>query len=537
MPLSPKIRTVIAQAVAEVPDRERTATVRGLAKTYGVSESTIYRIAHLGGTPRPRAPQHPEYREWTRIAVALARKAPKRLPLDQAIRIGVEGGVLPPEAADMPLSTAQRLARKMGLRDETRRTHRQHADYPMQALLIDWSTSEHLVAERPDGDDWILKLHRQPWSAGGYKNKPSKPHGLRLGVYAAWDMCTGYVVARYVVARGENGFDGMEFLCWVLAPDKDKRLVLHGVPDDLWSDHGPITKNAATVDLLERLEIALIKGKPRAKERMGGVEGSHNTRWERFERTLFYRGSETIRLSEINNRLIEFTVEENARRLSRTDVDGRPASRADAWVGLTNARPQDNPLRRLPDNPIETLAREARRKVDVNGIVRWDGIEYECTDWHDRWVIARRAIDDSGDLTLEDEATREKRIARRRVPRPYGVIPQSPPSELDKLDAEYADLEVRADIYAPKPGTGATNVTPLPARSAPAAPLENPLAADRCRDLADAMRLFTSIYTYPLLEANRPLVVARIEESGLSRQAIIELAQELGMLAHARRQA
>lgn len=532
--LSDAVKKEIAAHLAAAPHGDRVAAAERLAQRYGVSRATIYRVAKRGGTPRERQPERPEYRDWTRIAVALAHSPDvgEPLPLDLAIEAGIDSGDLPPEAADMPIPTAYRLARQIGLTKQRRRSHRLDADYPMQAVLIDYSTSKFLLADREDGDDWILRLHRRPVPASGYKNRPLREHRKRVGVYALWDMCTGCVVARYVVSSGENALDALDFLCWALAQDKDPRLVLHGVPDDLWSDLGPLARSDAAADLLERLNIALVTGKPYAKERMGGVEVSHKTRWRRFERALFLRGSDTIRLSALNDRLTEFMVRENARP-ARTKVDGRHRSRAAAWMELTNRRPADNPLCKLPPNAMQTLVREERRKLDVNGIIRWDNVEYECADWHDRWVIARRAIDGSGDLAIEDEATGEKRLARRYERRPYGTIRQSPASPLEQLLGDKAGRKANADIYAPKTATGAANVTQLPPRSAAAAPLENPLSGgDRCRDLDEAMRLFTSIYQWPLSAANRALVIERITEAGLSRQAVTALAQELRALAH-----
>ena len=532
--LTAAVKAEISAVMDAAPQGQKTATAERLAQLYGVSKSTIYQVAKRGGTPRKRAAGRPEYRQWTRLAVALARRSVpgQPVPLDLAIRAAIESSVLPAEAAAMPVGTAYRLARDMGLQDKAPRTHRLHADYPMQAVLIDWSSSQHLLAEHPEGDDWVLKLHRRPVPASGYKNRPLKPHRQRLGVYALWDLCTGYVVARYAVERGESALGALEFLCWALGQDKDARLVLHGVPDDLWSDLGPLVRSDAAADLLERLDIALVTGEPYSKARMGGVERSHRTRWSRFERALFLRGTETIRLSELNARLAEYSVEENARRTSRTPVGDRPASRAAAWAARVNARPKNHPLRKLPDNPMETLAREVRRKVDVNGIVRWDGLEYEVADWHDCWVIARRAADGSGDLTLEDEGTDERRTARRYVPRPYGVVRSAPASALDRLLADTPPAP-GADIWKPAEAERPSNVTPMPARSAPAAPLQNPLAGgDCCRDLDEAMRLFTQHYPWALSPGNRALVVEQIEDSGLSREAVTTLAQELSALAH-----
>lgn len=521
---------IIRAELAAAAHGERAAVVRRLADTWNVSASTIYRQVKLRKTSRPRSVSRPEYRAWVPIAVALAHKAPKPVPLDVAIGAGIEAGLLPAEAGEMPIATAYRVARELGLVVRRRLHRRLHADYPMQAVLMDWSSSEHLVAERPvGGDDWLLKLYRRPWSAGGYKNKPLKGHRMRVGVYAIWEMCTGYVVARYAVERGESALGGMEFLCDALAGSEDPRIPFHGVPDDLWMDGGPVAKSQSARDLIGRLGIATPPGKPYGKERMGGVERSHRTRWSRFERALFLRRSQTILLSELNARLVEFTVAENARRRSRTEVPGRPgASRTEAWAALMRTRPE--PLRRLPERPMETLAREARRWIDSGGVIRWGGVEYEAGGgWHDRRVIARRAIDGTGDLVIEDEATAATEVARRVAPRPYGDIRTAPKSPLDAL-LEAGAPDVDADVWAPASGA---NLARLPAPSAPAAPLENPLDADRLGSIDEAMRQFVAHYPWPLSPDNRAAVIERIEASGRSRRAVVALAQSMTTLARA----
>ena len=528
MTLSADVKRAIATALEEAGHGERTATAQRLAGLYGVSMATVYRVAGRGGTKRRRALAKPEYRDWTRIVVALAERAPKRVPLDLALEAAVAGGDIPPEAADMPVPTLRRLARELGLNERTKRTHRLHADYPMQAIQIDGSSSEHLVVAKDLGDgDYLLKLHRRPYSASGYKNKPLGPDRLRVLIYAVWDICTGYTLARYVVGKGENAFDAMEFLCWACAAKDDPRVVMHGVPDDLWSDQGPLWKHAAARDLLERLDINMVDGEPYAKERMGGVERTHRTRWARFERALFLRGTDTIRLSELNDRLVEYSIRENGRQ-SRTPANGRAnVTRTDAWVALTNgARPADNPLRRLPDNPIETLAREGRRKIDNNGMVQWLSAEYECADWHDRWVIVRQALDGQGDLVLEDEETGERRTATRYVPRPYGEIRSVAKTPLDKLRDDPPET-AGADLYGPTQET--SPVVPITARTAAAAELDNPLDASRCRDLEEALGLFFSVYPFGLSPEHRQRVIARLEADGLQRAAVVELAQRMAL--------
>lgn len=516
----------IRAELAAAPRGERAAAVKRLAGLYGVSAATVYRAAAVNGAARPRAVRRPEYREWVPVAVRIAHQdqPDEPLPLDLAIEAGIESGALPPEAAAMPLSSAHRIARELGLRSAGRKRFRMHADYPMQAVLVDWSSSRYLVVEGPEGNDWRLRLHRRPWSASGYKNKPLGPDRMRLGVYGIWDMATGYTLARYQVARGESALDCMEALVWMFMEKADPRIVLHGLPDDLWSDLGPLSKDSPAKDFLRRLQVHLaLPEKGYQKQRMGGVERSHRTRWRRFERALFVRGTETIRLSELNARLAEFTVRENARRPSRTRVDGRRVSRTDAWSILVRRRPADQPLRHCPPNAIETIAREKRCHVDGEGIIRWDGAEYEAGGgWHTRWVVAWRGMA-GGELVIVDEATGAREVARPYAERPYGDVRTGAATALEKLlDEEPVDVE--ADIWAPRDASG---VAGLPSPAVPADPLPNPLDADRLDSMEAAMRLFGEIYPWPLSAADREAVAAAIETEGRSRRVVTALAQAL----------
>ncbi len=539
MTLSEAARGLIRETLEAAPRGSRTAAVERLAASLGVSPGTVWRAARVGGPPRKRQPLRPEYREWTRIAVRIARRAPRPAPLDLAIEAGVASGELPPEAASMPPATAHRIAREeLGLRRMPLH-RRMSAEYPMQAVQIDGSTSERLHPVREEGGDWVLRLVDRPWRATGYKNKPLGPGRERVGLYAVWDMCTGCVAARYVVERGESALGALEALCGLLAGDgsSDPRRPMHGVPDDLWSDLGPLDKSAAARDLLRRLGIALITGEPYRSTRMGGVERTHRTRWSRLERALHLRREREITLTELNARLAEYEARENALRPSRTAVAGRRCSRAEAWTALVRTRPE--PLRMMPEDPIGTMALEARRRVDVAGIVRWGGAEYEveasaAARLAGGWVIARRAAaGGAGEITVECETTGERALARPWTARPYGEVRSAPATPLEALRATDAAAPERpgADIYAQQPvgqaNAGAGNVVPLRAPSAPAAPLANPLAADRHPDLENAMRAFAELCPLSLSARQRRQVAAHLERQGLSRRSVIDLAARL----------
>lgn len=534
MPLSASVRALIGAELEAAPDGQRTATAQRLAQTFGVSRATIYRVAERRGTKRPRAPAHPEYREWVRIAVRIGLEGHPHdpAPLDALLAAGIENGALPCEAAAMPVASAYRIARELGLKPKRRRTQRLDADYPMQAIQCDGSTSKYLVPVRQLEDgDWLLKLHVKPTPARGYKNKPLGPERTRAIYYGLWEMCTGYTLSRCTVARGETALDEMGFLCWALAEHGDARVPFHGKPDDLWFDAGNVFRSAAARDLIERLDINPNPGAPYNKERMGGVENGHRARWARFERTLFLRGARTIRLSELNARLFEYHIAENARRPSRTPVAGRQTSRTAAWVALVNARPADHPLRKLPPHPIETMAREKRVWIDNNGLVRWDTVAYEVEGWHSMHALARRGLAGGAEhIVLEDPKTRERRVAYPHEKRAYGTVRGVAQTPLERL-AETPFAFKGADLYAPQPPGEAAAVVPMPARSADAARLEDPLDGAHHPSIAHAMAAFTALYPHPLRAEHRARVIERITEAGLARQAVVDIAQGLTGLA------
>ena len=523
--LSEPAITDIRTALADTAHGAKGAVVTALAARYGVSPATVYRLASVKGAQRKREAGRPEYRKWVKIAVRLSHRAPQRIPLDSCIESGIASGALPPEAADMPIGTAHRIAREAGLRPGPRRTQRMHADYPMQAVQFDGSTSKHLTVGEPLADgDWMLHLHRSPLPASGYKNKPLAAHRMRLVVYGIWDMCTGYKRHQYSVAKGENAADAIAALVGMLMQTGDPARPLHGLPDDLWSDQGALVKGAASRELLGRLGLSLNLGRPYCKERMGGVEQGWRRLWQRFEGSLFLDDCETIRLSVLNERLDRYEAAENAQRASRARVGGRTVTRAQAWVALTNGRPAGHPLRATPEDALATLHREGRRRINRNGIMRWDGDEYESRDWHARWVIVRQALDSKDVLTLEDPTTGERSTAERYQPRDYGEVKGIPATALDKLLAEAAP--VGGGLYVESPSEQ-TNVSPIAARSTAAEPMDNPLDAGRHATLDEAMAAFHAQYPYPLSPADRDAVVAAIEAGGLRRDAVTDLANHL----------
>ena len=540
MSLASHVVRRMAEEIRSAPRRKgaRREVVQALADRYGVSAGTVYRLTRPYREAEVRRRRgartgREEYREWVGVAVRWAARS--GAVLDDAIAAAVEAGDLPREALAMPLSTAYRVRRELGLRPAPKRTQRLHAEYPWQAVQIDGSHSAHMAVLGREGGDWRLKFHRRRIESGGYKNKPLPPGRERLVYYALWDMCTGYTVSRGYCATGERSADALDFLVNACQPSGDPRLPAHGVPHHLWTDQGPLFKGQAAANLLEALDIEIAAGMPYAKTRMGGVERGWRSRWRRFETALGLRG-DTILLSELNDRLAEYDARENTRRPSRTPVGGRPVSRSDAWAALSSRRPADRPLHAMPADALAAAAVEARRKLNNSGVFSWDSVQYEVPDWNRCWVICRRPLvgeaAEAGRVVAELEGSDppERREARRLEPKPYGHVRAAAATPYEKLMEEPAP-EGAPDVYAPAAEAGPPR---LMRRASPAQPLDNPMdTAGVYASQEDAVHAFATLYPWPLPPSLRSMVAAEILAEGLDRDAVRALAAELAAVREA----
>lgn len=521
----------------EAPRGQRADIVARAAVQLGISAATLYRKfggAGHRGPKRNRAPDRPEYREWADILATMMAKAPKgAIPLDLCLDVAttpdpVTGEQpLPTEAAKVPIGTYRRILRESGFRKTKQRTRKLHSDRPNQAWQFDATTSEYLiVGPRTADGDYTLKLYHRPDRAGkGYKNKPLGPDRLRLVYYGVWDMCTGNRYVRAVASLGESGLDAMEFLCGAFAKREDPRDPMHGLPDDLWADQGPLVKYAATRDLLDRLGVDVVTGKPYQHTRQGGIESGWRTLWRRFELSLFLlsRPGEpyTTTVTALNARLAEYLASDVNAKESRNE---HGISRRDAWVRGIN---QAGGARLCPERPLETLATEVHRTLDSSGCFSWDNITYEVERWHSTRVIARRAVDGSARVIIEDPTTGERCQATPHKPIPYNEFRGKEAAlPIEKAAQAGATIKSSIDPFAPleKP-TG--NVFTLPPRTQPAADLPDPLATDAHASIEAAMGAFHQLYPYPLSLDHRQLIEARLQDANLSKDAVRELAMSL----------
>jgi len=536
MALTPTAVTLaLAEWLAAAPGTS-TATADRLAERLRVSRATLYRAfkaAGHEGPKHPRAAKYPERAAWAETLYTLSAKASVgTIALDQCLDAAVRDGLLPPEAALVRCSAYAKLIAQRGFRQTERRGRRLSAEYPLQAVQFDASTSKffRVLRQINDGADRLLQIWHRPDPASGYKNKPLGEDRERLIHYGQWDMCTGLRHIDVRAALGESGTDAMDYLVTSWVGSADPRDPWRGKPEDLWTDQGPLVKYPPTADLLQRLEVNVIKGKPYDHNRQKGIESGWRTVWARFEGQFFLRcqGKEkwTISLSDYAAELREYLVELNAKP-ARCDAT---LSRRDAWVRLLNQRGGPRPC---PADALETLATEAYRTLDACGVFSWDKVEYEVPKYHSRRVVARRALDGTDRVIVEIPETGERLEAAPHKPIPYGEWKGSQallPAERAKEAG--AALTCPTPRYAPA-AAAAPNVVHLPPRVQPPAALPDPLAvATGYLNLSDAMEGFNQIYTGPRLTAfERSLVEQSLTDRGITRAAVRDLALQLTAIA------
>ncbi len=518
---------------------QRTEQAAKAAALFGISTSTLYRHFQKAGlgdrVTRDSKAEKPEYREWVALCMALALKTRdgKPVALIDARAAAIEAGLIPKEAGDVHIETFHRIAREMGFRETKKKVNRLAAEYAHQAVEFDASTSGYFsVIKELENGDYLLKINPRPHA--DYKNKPVGKDRLRTIIYAFWEMNSGYEWSEYTVSKGENGYDAMASFIKFCEPKTDPRDPVHGLPDQFWADNGPIAKLGASVDLITRLGVEINKGVPYAKERMGGVERTHRSRWG-FERTFYMwltnspeaAGHEKgeITLSELNARCAAH----------RARLNGNPArwnptkTKIQAWqLSAAERARAGNPIRRIPENAIETMATEVRRRVGRDGVFWWDNQPYEVADGiHSRWVMARRSLEEPGKVVVEDIETGKRFETMPFKPRPLGEYRAFPKTIVE----EAKEIGASLSVAPPYGADAAPNVLAFPARTAEPAHLPNPLEAGKYLTLGEALRAFMEWHGMPNFAADYPeefdTAVELIRDNHLSKDYVRTLALDL----------
>jgi len=513
---------ILQQAITDwkaAPQGLKTAVVAKWAERLDVAKETLYRALPTSRV-RKKGDRLIEGIEAAVSAVAALKRTPPEhlgeISTAQAVELARANGLITEEQALASPGTYDRIMRDMGLNQRQRRIIRFQAERPNQLHHVDASSSKCFFISRklPDGD-FVMKLHA---GVAGYKNKPV-PIRLRPWIYGLTDDHSGVHIARYVAAHGESAGDNMDFLSWAWGRNDDS--FLFGLPEMIKGDCGPMMSSEGAPDWFDRLGIDIDPSEPLSKEAHGKIERPWRSQWQRFELPFFCESEWKkfeISMSEINRRFMLYQDEQN----NRSHRFERTISRRQAWerISLYGGAVA------LPENAIRTVVRRWHRKVDPAGIMSIDNILYEVKGLHDAWVWAYQGVFENK-MVVVDERTGLKYDVEDFAPNKLGEYSAAPETPHQKSVKQARELTgVSNTLYQEKPAEAA-NVARFPTRIKETRQLENPLDTDRLPSMEAALREFQTVCGFVLSADDRVAVSDLINQNGLSRKYVVDLALEI----------
>jgi len=352
----------------------------------GISRASWYRRLQYLERSRPRKARAdqgqrkiPQVEEWVRRIVR-QKYAPEEgwrvLTTEDAVKQCLQNGMIPPEAAALPLCTINRIARELGLYRQPERQNRFQASFPGELHQFDASGSEHFYPVRQEGGSWILKLRRRR-----QKNR-DKLERLRVWIYGLVDDYSRVHLARYVVAAGESAADGIDFLRWAWGKNEE-HTPIYGIPETLYLDQGSMAKSKSFKDFCGAIPVNLKAHLPYKARATGKVEVRWRHLWRRFE-TIFGASQDwqkrEISLDELNRQLYAFIARTNQGKHPNLDM-----SKLEAW--LTGVKTQGGVVEIEP-SAFMGAGKRYRRVLDGAGCFNFKGVAYHVEGLHSApvWV-------------------------------------------------------------------------------------------------------------------------------------------------------
>lgn len=518
---------ILSQVVGDwkaAPHGSKTQVVDQWAKRLGVATQTLYRelpVKRLR-TKGKRLIKGIEKHAGT--VAAIKRRPPEHkgeIGTKHAVKLAIDNGLIPEEMADVSIGTFDRIMRDIGMGQRQRRISRFQAERPNELHHVDASSSQYFYIHRqlPNGD-FVMKLHA---GVAGYKNKPV-PIRLRPWIYGLTDDYSGAHVARYVAALGESAGDNMDFLSWAWGQNDDS--FIFGLPEKIKGDCGPMMSSEGAPEWFGRLGVGKDDSKPLGKEAHGKIERPWRSQWKRFEMP-FFAESEwkkfEITMSELNRRFMIYQEEQNSFK-HRYE---RRITRRQAWqkISLYGGAVA------MPEDAIRTAVRRWSRKVDAAGTFSIDNVLYEVKGLHDAPVWVYQGIF-ADTMMVVDQRTGLKYEVENFVPNKIGeyhAAKDSPHQKAMKAAKELTGMtntlyvEAQASLSQQTGG----KVSQIPTRIKETRQIENPLDIDRLPSMDVALREFQSLTGFILSQVERDTVSALIEENGLSRNFVVNLAMEI----------
>lgn len=466
---------VMAQAVAEwegAGHGQKGAVLAHWLPVLGIDRSRFYReMKAWGRSPERKARNDkgvrkiPHIEEVTKAVVQVKNRPPKgvrRGRMKDALKYALESGMVPEEARDtawrVPLGTLYRVAREKEWTERPRRTHRWQAEYPNQMHQFDCSFSEHFIPVRQDGEEWILKLR-----PARQKNK-EKLESLRVMGCGLVDDFSGYRLTRYYVAKGESAAVGITFLQWAWS-HVEEHLPFRGLPDILYMDNGPLSKQHAFRRFCEEAAgVAIQTHEPERSQATGKVENNWRSQWRPFETPFFFNPdwkSFEISLTALNQELAAFWRGWNKRPHRVLPVD-----RTAAWLQIME---RGGPVDIEPE-AWKTVFHRKKTRLDDSGLLDYKGATYEVREIHACEVMVYEGVI-SGRLVVEDLRDGQKYNCREWEIPALGTFRGPARTVLEKLKESDPGLSAGAPTWREEAGG---TVVPLRSREVRTSGFEMP---------------------------------------------------------------
>jgi hypothetical protein len=524
MSFTPGTMALIMQDYAASPFGDRGKCLKHWAKLLGCHWSKINKIVNARTRTRAAQPIKPEYHTWAHVVFQIKKRPPEEageISTEDALALGIQSGLLPAEAADVPVATFNRIGRAHSWHKTSIRANRFQAEKPNDAHHFDASTSKFLYIAREEANgEYILRLHRP---AKHYKNKPIPVDKLRPWIYGLTDDHSGRFIARYVAARGESARDSMDFICW--AWDR------MGLCKKLFADQGMLKKSLPARDLNERLGVEFPQMMPYQKRGHGKIERPWRTNWLKFELPFFAAITDwekfEISKTELNQHLENYLEAKYNQLPHRFE---RNITRMQAWNRIN----LDGGLVKIPEHTLRTIAEEIPRTVTVEGIVWVEGTAYEVMGLHSAKVVLLRSVFDKGQLVARDIQTGKKYAVRDFKPLKLDEFRGHKETPHQTLVRASAELPLAGQgLYANTPAFGhpslnkAGSLAHMPIKTKEERVIEDPFCVDQYASLKEAMQEFSEIVCVFMPPAERKEVERLITINGLKKSFVSDLALDI----------
>ncbi|MDD5088707.1 MAG: hypothetical protein PHI18_07915, partial [bacterium] len=309
--------------------------------------------------------------------------------------------------------------RKLGL-SKPRGYTRFQAEYSNQVHQFDVSGSAYLeVVDDLGGGEFLLR-RRSPRSRLSKKQKENR---WRLWMIGVVDDYSGMAAVQYEVAAGE-GATWVRYHLDKIWRGLDPRLMLRGLPEVLYCDNGPFARTAETLPYLSQdmgVGVELQTHEPYRSRSTGKMERQWRTIKSGFE-VAFLAGRDALLLSELNRMVIEWSVQQQAKKHRLLDC-----ARGEAWSrGLTSE------VRIPADDALRNAFRTDVRTVDGSGVFTLGGTAYRVGEEFrsSRVLVFRNGLNE---VVCEIAATGQRAIAELYDgPRAFGDYESFAETEMER---------------------------------------------------------------------------------------------------------